>query len=131
MDSSSAHVIDVRVVRARDFLKTTVAGTLDFERSRALLREALTQHPPADGFDLLLDLRKSTDTMSYKQIHLLIQEIKAAAPDFAQRVAVLENWGSDLEKAQFFEADARHEGYDVRAFHRFETALDWLFEARD
>ena len=128
---TSARVVDVRVVRARDFVKTTVAGTLDFERSCALLREALMQSMPADGFDLLLDLRKSTDAMSYKQIHLLIQEVKTKAPHFAQRVAVLENWGSDLEKAQFFEADARHEGYDVRAFHRFETALDWLFEAHD
>jgi hypothetical protein len=121
--------VNVRVVRARDFMRTTVSGDLDFERSRRLLHAALRANP-ACAYDLLLDLRGAQDVMTYRQLHDLVQDVKREAPSFRQRVAILERWGPDLEKAQFFEADARHEGYDVRAFHRFEEAIDWIFAGR-
>ena len=115
-----------RLVHAADLIELTVAGTLDVERSRALLLQ-LAETNAETGLDLLLDLRPADGTgITYREIYSLVELLRQHPDAFRGKLAVLDTDQPGFEKVQFFQASATERGFQVRAFLEFEAAVRWL-----
>ncbi len=117
--------IDIRIVRARDFIKVTSTGKLDFEKSKESLIEVASASPPQTGYKVILDTRKSQSGMSITELWYLAVELRNLHTSFSKKTAVL----CPLERfdyASFFALCARNQGLRVKAFNSFEDAIEWL-----
>ena len=116
---------DIRIVHARDFIKATPGGQLDFEESRRVLVEVASASTQLGDFDVLLDTREARVQLSDADLWHLAAELSRLRQPFARRTAVLcpvENFDS----AGFFALCAQNRGLRVEAFASFEDAIDWL-----
>lgn len=124
-------MLDIRLIRGHDFLRSDLEGNLDFKKTRRLLRELILANT-SSRYNLLIDMRDSIDmrgskeTLSYAEVYRLVEELDKHAPLFRGRVALLDRWDEGFEKTQSFEAFASLRGFAVRTFLEFEQAITWV-----
>ena len=124
-------MLNMHVIHAGDFMETTVAGALDYERSRAMLLGIARANEPRH-LNLLIDLRGAYGGagISFPDVFRLVAVLEEHPDAFrGNRVALLDEFDEQLEKTQFFEASATHKGFHVRTFIQYEAALRWLHGA--
>ncbi len=98
---------DLRVIHAKDFLRTNVSGALDF--------------------DFLIDIRDADSHTSITDIYTLVGEmVRHKELIHKRKIAVLDQLDDNFVKTQFFEVCSRNRGFSVRAFAEFEEAMNWL-----
>ncbi len=116
---------DIRVIRARDFIKANPEGDLDFDGSMKLLVEIESAATTLARHETLLDTRKATVKMSIANLWQLAAELANARKAFSGKTAVLCPL-HEFDNAEFFALCAQNRGRRVSAFTSFEDAIDWL-----
>jgi hypothetical protein len=128
-------MLNIRLIRGRQFLRGDQHGTLDLERSREALCQLLTEGTEGAGaepgaHDLLFDVRDADIDMALKDVWILLKDLDECNPGFDGRLALLDNWDKTFDRMQFFEASSERIGVEAKAFLEFEEAVEWLWESR-
>ena len=122
--------IKVKVIPARDFIRVTPEGKLDFERSTALLAEVAAAGAGLTECEVLLDTRNVESMMSAGDLWFLALELLQYRGAFLRKTAVLCP-AERFERAAFFSVCAENRGFNVRPFVSYEDAMEWLVSDDD
>jgi hypothetical protein len=117
--------VNIKVIRPRDFIKTTVTGVLDFKVSRQALLEIASQIDQPGEYEILVDTREAEPALSIVDIFQL-GEALAAHPSLRwSKVAFLKS-KKDSQQAEFLETVTANRGVRAQVFTDFEEAVTWL-----
>jgi hypothetical protein len=118
---------ETKIIPAKQFLRTTATGELDFPKTKAILRQAVggAEHTLVH---VLLDFRGATSCapLAPSQLWSLVQIFEEHPSLRWRRIALLLNGTAPGTKAELFEVCATNRGFHVQVFKDFEKALDWL-----
>lgn len=114
-----------QVAHAADVVTVTVDGPLDLDGGLQLL-VGVAQDAAVAGKNLLVDIRGVRGHLSFRDVYRLVQTFAEHPTAFGGRIALLDGYNEELEKAQFFEASATEFGFDVRTFLDESAARLWL-----
>ena len=116
----------LHIVKARDFVRFSAQGVIDFDHIAKVLSEiAAALH--LRGVDrAVIDLRGSESALNITDIYKLAIAFRDAGPHEGDRLAILVRH-TRLDRADFFASLATHQGLVVGAFDNYEEAIDWLF----
>ncbi len=118
--------LNIRMIQAKEFLKTTPDGELNLETSKqALLELALKNSTPVKR-DILIDARGATSRLTITDATELVQVMIEHRDSFRSKVAMLTEPGQRFDNAKFMELYANNRGFRVGAFKDFEEAMNWL-----
>lgn len=116
---------DIRLINARDFVRVTSEGKLDFEQSMKILTEIALATAPLVAYEILLDTRQAHVQISEADLWYLAAELSKLRKAFSGKTAVL----CPVERfddAAFFALCSKNRGIMVKAFTSFEDAINWL-----
>jgi hypothetical protein len=116
---------DVTVVRANEFVITTVHGQLDLARSKEALMDVARAGLFESGANVLLDIRLAPGKLTLPEVLSFADEFAKVQSDHGLKTAVLTEPGR-FENAEFFAVTAKGMGLQVQAFTSFEDAFEWL-----
>ena len=117
---------EVKIVRARDFLKTTASGELNLAGSKKLLAQIAELNETSDFHEILIDIRETTSKMTLSDIYEIVNELTKYRKAFRKKVAILLGPNNDIDKASFLEMCAQNRGFLVKGVDNFEEAITWL-----
>lgn len=117
--------VDIKVIRTRDFIKSTAKGTLDFAASKQALVDIISEIKQPGEYEVLVDTREAESSLSITDIFELGNTLASQFPLRRSMIGLLAPM-SETEKATFFETVARNRGVNIRAFTDFEQAITWL-----
>jgi hypothetical protein len=118
--------LNIRLIHARDFLKTTSEGKLDLAASKQLLLKLASENASPHQYDMLIDVRRATRNMTLLDITELVNVMIEHRESFCTKLAILPPPEETLELAKFMELYAGNRGFRVGAFRDFEDAMNWL-----
>jgi hypothetical protein len=117
--------VNARIVRPKDFIRTSVDGTLDLPGSKATLLSVASTIESAGTEHILIDTRQAQVHLSvFDAYHLGVAV--ALQPAVARAKTAILAPMRDEERAQFFALVAQNRGARLRAFTSFEEAITWL-----
>jgi hypothetical protein len=119
--------IDVKIIRATDFLIATPTGRVDFESSKRLLATIASASARLVAHELLLDMRGAQPELSATDLWSLAAELGPGRAAVTGKIAVLCRLNGSNQGA-FFALCAQNRGFPVSAFTSFEDAVEWLLE---
>ena len=117
--------VNIKVIRPKDFIKTTVTGVLDFEVSRQALLEIASQMEHPGEYEILVDTREAEPALSMIDIFELGEALAAHPSLRRSKIAFLKS-KKDSEKAEFLETITANRGVRAQVFTDFEEAVTWL-----
>ena len=118
----------IRVINARDFVRATPEGWLDFTTSELLLLSVGRAAALLGDYDILLDTRKAKSVLTPFDVWHLARELAIHRGALGRKNAVLCP-RERFDHAEFFALCAQDRGLPVRAFVVFEEAIEWLLAA--
>ena len=116
---------DIRIIHAHDFVKATMEGKFDFEKSKELLTEIASAASPLGNYEIILDTRKAQLEISVTHLWYLAAELSNLRKAFSRKTAVLCPF-ERFDDAEFFALCAQNRGLRVSAFTSFEDSIEWL-----
>ena len=119
---------DIRVIHAREFLRSTEDGRLDLEESKRLLVEIAFASPPSKHYDVIVDTRSAHSEMTVSDLLDLASELHGVRKSFAGKTALVVP-RARLNHAEFFAACAEDRGFEVSAFTSMGDAMTWLIDS--
>jgi hypothetical protein len=117
--------VNIKVIRPKDFIKTTVTGVLDFAVSRQALLEIASQIEQPGEYEILVDIREAATVLSVVDLFELGQTLAAHASLRRSKIALLTSM-NDAEQAGFFETITANQGVRAKVLTKFEEAITWL-----
>jgi len=123
--------LNIRLIHARDFLKTTHEGKLDLEMSKQMLLEIASENAAPRQYDILIDLRQATGRFTFTDATELVNVMIEHRDSFRSKLAILAPPEATLEVAKFMELYAGNRGFRVKGFRDFEETMDWLMTSDD
>ena len=123
--------LNLRLIHARDFVKTTPEGELDLATSKRLLLTLASENAAPNQFDILIDIRRTTVRLTFMNITELVDLMIEHRESFRSKLALLNRPDAALEGAKFMELYAGNRGFQVSAFNDFEEAMNWLMISND
>lgn len=117
---------DMRVIPISEFLRTDVAGVIDLEASRKVLRELLGICSHNNIYHILIDGRDASSRASAVDVWTLANDLGSLGMGTEHRIAILNRPKDDFDRGAFLELCATNRGYQLRAFRDFENAFTWL-----
>lgn len=129
-------MLNLRVIRASQFIHGDMDGTLDLAASREALCTLLAEGAKGTGdaagsYDLLFDVRDADIQLAMKDVWELLKNLDECDPGFDGRLALLDDWDNTFDRMQFLESSADQIGVQARAFIDFEKAVNWLWDSRN
>ena len=118
---------NIAIIHAHDFIKASLEGQLDFEKSKEGLMEIVSASASLTEHEVLLDTRKTHSVLSVTHLWYLAVELSDLRKAFSGKTAVLCPL-ERFDKAEFFALCAKNRGFRVSAFTSFEDAIEWLME---
>jgi hypothetical protein len=118
--------LKLRIIHARDFLKLTPTGEVEFEASKRSLLEIASLNALPSQHDLLIDTRHKTGFLTLTEIAELVDALLENRELFRSKLAILAKPGQGLDNAKFAELYATNRGFRVAAFTEFEDVMTWL-----
>jgi hypothetical protein len=119
----------IRVLHARDFICVKPDGVIDLEESEQVLREVVAASNSLEHFDILVDTRDASSTLSAGDLWYLADRLARYPRTFAGKTAILCPT-ERFDHASFFALCAGNKDIDMRAFTSYEEAMKWLAGAR-
>lgn len=116
---------NVKVIRAREFVRARPDGHAYLDRAEQLLAEIAQAGEGLDDFAILVDTREVSGQLSATELWRLAETLLKFRSTFAKRTAVL----CPIEKfdhTRFFTLCADNHGFNIRAFTGYEDAMEWL-----
>jgi len=121
--------LEVQLIRAREFIRVGPQGTLDLERSRAILL-TLSAACQKRGIErAMLDLRGVRSDFGPEELAECIRMFREIGFPHIQRLALVHS-GDPHRRVRTLALIASLRGWSVRAFEDFETAFEWLALSR-
>jgi hypothetical protein len=118
---------NVKVIRARDFVRASASGEANLEKAEQLLRDIALAGSGLDDFEILVDTRDVFGMLSANDLWTLAERLARYRKTFARRTAVI----CPVEKfdhTRFFALCADNHGFNIQAFTSYEDAMEWLLE---
>jgi hypothetical protein len=122
---------NIRIIRARDFLKTTPTFKVDLETSKQFFLKLAQENAAPRQYDLLIDLRRTTGNLSFPEIAEVVKLIIENRDSFRSKIAILTTPGIKFENAKFAALYANNRGFQVAAFTDFEETINWLMSSSE
>lgn len=122
--------LNIRLIHARDFLKTTSEGELDLTASKQLLLKLVLENA-SHQHDMMIDVRRATRNMTLLDITELVKVMIEHSESFRSKLAILAPPEATLELAKFMELYAGNRGFRVGAFRDYEEAMNWLMNSNE
>ena len=117
--------VNMKVIRAKDFIKTTVTGILDFAVSKQALLDIASEIKQPGEYEIFLDIREAQTVLSVVDIVQLGQTLANHSSLRRSKIGLL-TLISDAKQAEFLETVSVNRGARVRVFTDFEEAISWL-----
>jgi hypothetical protein len=117
--------VNIKVIRTKDFVKTTVTGVLDFAVSEQALLDIASQIEQPGEYEILVDTREAETVLSVVDI-VELSEALAAHPSLRRSKIALLTSMIDANQANFLETTAANRAVRAKAFTDFEQAITWL-----
>ena len=118
--------LNIRIISAHDFLKTTPTFQVDLETSKQFFLKLAQENAAPRQYDLLIDLRQTTGNLSFPEIAEVVKLIIEHRDSFRSKIAILTTPGVKFENARFAALYANNRGFQVAAFTDFEETMNWL-----
>ena len=118
--------LNIRIIGARDFIKTTPTFQVDLETSKQFFLKLAQENAAPRQYDLLIDLRRTTGNLSFPEIAEVVKLIIEHRDSFRSKIAILTTPGVKFENARFAALYANNRGFQVAAFTDFEETMNWL-----
>ena len=123
--------LNIRIIHARDFLKTTPTFQVDLQTSKQFILKLAQENAAPRQFDLLIDLRGTTGNLSLPDVTEVVKVVIDHPNSFRSKIAVLTTPGIKFENAQFGALYATNRGFQMAAFTDFEEAINWLMSSSE
>jgi hypothetical protein len=117
--------VNIKVIRPKDFIKTTVTGVLDLAVSRQTLVDIASEIEKPGEYEILVDIRNAGAALSTVDIFELGKALATYPSLLRSKIALLTSM-RDMKQAEFFETTTTNRGFHVRMFTDFEEAITWL-----
>jgi hypothetical protein len=118
---------NVKVIRARDFVRAQPDGHANLEQAEQLLKGIALAGEGLEAFDILVDTREVSGSLSATELWRLAERLVGFRKTFAHRTAIL----CPIEKfdhTRFFALCAENHGFNIQAFSSYEEAMEWLLD---
>jgi len=116
---------NVKVIRARDFIRAKPDGEANLEAAEQLLKDIVQAGAGLDEFEILVDTREVFGMLSATDLWTLAERLVRYRHSFARRTAVV----CPIERfdhARFFSLCAENHGFNIQAFTSYEDAIECL-----
>ena len=123
--------LNIRIIRARDFLKATPTFQIDLEKSKQFFLKLARENAPPRHYDLLIDLRGTTGELSFPDIIEVVKVLIEHRDSFRSKIAILTTPGVRFENAKFASLYANNRGFQVAPFTDFEETINWLMTSSE
>jgi hypothetical protein len=123
--------LNIRIISARDFLKTTPTFHVDLETSKQFFLKLAWENAGPRQYDLLIDLRRTTGNLSLSEVIEVAKVVIEHRDSFRSKIAILTTPGVKFENAQFGALYAGNRGFQVAAFRDFEETINWLMSSSE
>ena len=117
--------VNVKVIRTKEFIKTTATGALDFASSKQALVDIASLITQPGEYEVLVDTRGAEVALSTIELFELGNALAALPSLHRSKIGILAPV-SDMDNAKFFETVAVNRGIKIEAFIDFEEAMTWL-----
>lgn len=117
--------VNVKIINAKEFVRTTVSGALDFAESKRAILDIASQIKQPGEYEVLIDIRGAEITLSIANLYELAVTL-AGQPSLIDSKIGLLGPMRGVDNAYFFETVAQNRGARIRAFTDFEEAITWL-----
>jgi len=117
--------VNVKIINAKDFIRTTVSGALDFAESKRAILDIASQIKQPGEYEVLIDIRGAEIILSIADLFELAVALAGQSSLIDSKIGLLGPM-SGVDQAQFFETVAQNRGARIRAFTDFEEAITWL-----
>lgn len=117
--------VNVKMINAKEFVKTTATGVLDFAASRQAILDIASQIKQPGEYEVLMDTRGADVMLSITNLYELGKTL-AEHPSLRQSKICLLCPLGDVDKAHFLELVAQNRGSRIMAVTDFEQAITWL-----
>jgi hypothetical protein len=116
----------LQIIKTNDFLCLDGKGKVDLDKSLEVLARLAKACEDKDVTCALLDVREMYSDMSLNDLYSLVKSFRSMGfrPDL--QLAVLNRYGSQMERGENFATFASDQGWNVRSFENFEEAIDWF-----
>lgn len=122
---------NVKVIRHSDFLRARPDGQADLEAGKAMLAEIAAAAVSLDQFEVLIDMRNVSGTLSPSDLYELASSLLRYRDTFMHKTAVLCP-RERFDHVRFFGLIAASHGFmRIRAFLSYEDAMEWLLAPPD
>lgn len=121
---------DVKIYNVKDFIRKTVSGEIDLEKSMQLAKDFADIAYLHNNHNLLLDMRDTTiSDINMTDLMKVVLKITSHLHDFKNKIAnVIPDNQERLQIARQFQSCMVLKGFSYEIFTDFEEALDWLSE---
>ena len=119
--------IDLKIVPAREFIRTKANGEFDLEGTKELFLSVFSKMKDANVSEVIMDVRDASTKMTAFDIYELLSVLDHVGSWSSWKIAIVNRPKDDFDRAKFFELCAQNRGYQVGAFQDFEEAVAWLY----
>ena len=131
MSSDSDTPRGYKTYQTKDFIRKNEEGTLDINRSLALVKELALAASCHSGFDVLIDLRQTEPLEHFADTLTVAMEFARYQDMFRGKIAVLiPGTRERIERAEFFKAGLGAVSFKMEHFTVFEDAIEWLSQVK-
>ena len=119
--------VNVKVINAKEFIRTTVSGALDFAESQRAILDIASQIKQPGEYEVLIDIRGAETILSIADLYELAVALTGQSSLIDSKIGLLVPMTmNDVDQAHFFETVAQNRGARIRVFTDFEEAITWL-----
>ena len=132
MNSDRDVPVGYKTYKTQDFIRKNEEGTLDIERSLALVKELAVAAGCHSEHDILIDLRHTEPLDSFADTLTVAMELARYQDIFRNKIAVLiPDTKERIERAKFFKEGLGTVSFKLEHFTVFEEAIEWLSQVTD
>lgn len=117
--------VNVKVITAKEFVKTTATGVLNFAESRQTILDIASQIKTPGEYEILIDIRGAEPMLSTTNIYDLGKALADHPALRLSKIGLLVPI-SGMDEAYFLETVAQNRGVRIKAFTDFENTINWL-----
>ena len=117
--------INLKVINTKDFIKTSITGTLDLATSKQALLDILSHIKQPGECDVLVDTREAESLLTISDLYDLGKVLTGHHILVRSRICLLVP-AKDIKEAGFFETVSVNRFVPTKAFTDFEQAITWL-----
>ena len=120
----------VKVIHARDFIRAGADGSFHIEDSLRMLAEIAAAAADLKEHDVVVDVRQAQSQLSVSDLWTLAQKLAEYRHTQLRKTAVLCPM-ERFDKVRFFAMCAENQGFRIRAFTDYESAMEWVIFDRE